>query len=141
MLRLWTSPAELSGQLTDGFGVIHRIQFDDTNRVFLTYAYRSEIARRQADSSDLVGDAVLFTIAERLQNCVRETDTVARMGGDEFIVLLTDIQSGDAVSGKVEEMLAIMATPLDIGLDRLDMPTCSIGTAIYPVDGEDHRPC
>ncbi|EMR12757.1 putative sensory box GGDEF/EAL domain-containing protein [Methylophaga lonarensis MPL] len=84
-----------------------------------------------------MGDRVLCEIAQRLQGCVRETDTVARMGGDEFIVLLTGIQSTDAVSAKVDSILAVMAEPLAAGFAELRMPSCSIGVASYPQDGED----
>lgn len=84
-----------------------------------------------------VGDRVLCTIARRLECCVRETDTVARMGGDEFTVLLTDIQSEEAVSQKVEQISAVMAEPLGAELDGVNMLSCSIGVAFYPADGED----
>ena len=84
-----------------------------------------------------VGDRVLCMIARRLEGCVRETDTVARMGGDEFTVLLTDIQSEDAVSGKVEQILAVMAEPLGAEFGGIKMPSCSIGVACYPSDGKD----
>jgi diguanylate cyclase (GGDEF)-like protein/PAS domain S-box-containing protein len=83
------------------------------------------------------GDRVLCTVARRLQACVRETDTVARMGGDEFTVLLTDIQSPDAVVHKVEQILAVMAEPLGAEFGAIDMPSCSIGVACYPDDGQD----
>ena len=84
-----------------------------------------------------VGDRVLCAIAHRLESCVRETDTVARMGGDEFTVLLTDIQSADAVFEKVGQINAIMAEPLGAELEVVRMPTCSIGVACYPLDGEN----
>jgi diguanylate cyclase (GGDEF)-like protein/PAS domain S-box-containing protein len=84
-----------------------------------------------------VGDHVLCEIARRLQACVRETDTVARMGGDEFTVLLTDIRSADAVSEKVEQILAAMREPLGDEFGGIKMPSCSIGVARYPEDGED----
>ena len=83
------------------------------------------------------GDRVLCTIARRLEGCVRETDTVARMGGDEFTVLLTDIQSEGAVSETVARILAVMAEPLDAESGAVKMPSCSIGIACYPADGED----
>ncbi|GAB6407485.1 diguanylate cyclase domain-containing protein [Pseudomonas sp. MHK4] len=83
------------------------------------------------------GDRVLCTIARRLEGCVRETDTVARMGGDEFTVLLTDIQSEGAVSETVARILAVMAEPLDAQSGAANMPSCSIGIACYPADGED----
>lgn len=84
-----------------------------------------------------VGDQVLCTIARRLESCVAEADTVARMGGDEFIVLLTDIHSENAVAEQVAQILAAMAEPLGGDFDGLDMPSCSIGVACYPQDGQD----
>jgi diguanylate cyclase (GGDEF)-like protein/PAS domain S-box-containing protein len=84
-----------------------------------------------------MGDRVLCAIARRLERCVRGTDLVARMGGDEFTVLLTDVQSQSAVAGKVEQILAAMAEPLGAECGGLKMPSCSIGVAFYPADGED----
>ena len=84
-----------------------------------------------------MGDQVLCAIARRLESCVAETDTVARMGGDEFIVLLTDIHSENAVAEQVAQILAAMAEPLGIEFDGLNMPSCSIGVACYPQDGQD----
>ncbi|WP_404297970.1 diguanylate cyclase domain-containing protein [Halomonas sp.] len=83
-----------------------------------------------------MGDRVICSVARRLEGCVRETDTVARMGGDEFTVLLTDIHSPDALSAKVEQILAVLAEPLGPDLVEI-VPSCSIGVARYPADGED----
>ena len=83
------------------------------------------------------GDRVLCTVARRLEGCVRETDTVARMGGDEFTVLLTDIKSAHAVTEKVEQILTVMNEPLGAEFGEVKMPSCSIGVACYPADGED----
>jgi diguanylate cyclase (GGDEF)-like protein len=68
---------------------------------------------------------------------VRETDTVARIGGDEFVVLLTDVDAAGAVAAKVDQLLAALAEPLDEALGGVAMPACSIGVARYPDDGED----
>ncbi|MCR8915508.1 diguanylate cyclase [Marinobacter panjinensis] len=84
-----------------------------------------------------MGDRVLCMIAGRLEGCVRETDTVARMGGDEFTVLLTDIQSAEAVSKKVEQIIAAVTVPLGAEFGNIKTPSCSIGVACYPADGED----
>lgn len=85
----------------------------------------------------VIGDRVLRTVARRLEGCVRETDTVARMGGDEFTLLLTDIQSPDAVYEKIRQILAVLAEPLGAEFNGMEMPSCSIGVAFYPADGED----
>ncbi len=84
-----------------------------------------------------MGDGVLCTVAPRLESCLRETDTVARMGGDEFTVLLTDIQSVKAVTRKVDQILTVMAEPLGAEFGEISMPSCSIGMAYYPADGDD----
>ncbi|MGE8154480.1 diguanylate cyclase domain-containing protein [Pseudomonas vancouverensis] len=83
------------------------------------------------------GDRVLCTIARRLESCVASTDTVSRIGGDEFTVLLTDIQSEDAVAQKMAQIRKVMAEPLGAEFGAIRMPSCSIGVACFPVDGED----
>lgn len=84
-----------------------------------------------------MGDRVLCVIARRLERCVLDSDLVARMGGDEFTVLLTDIPSREAISAKVVQILAVMAEPLGPEFGGVVMPSCSIGVAVYPQDGED----
>ena len=84
-----------------------------------------------------MGDRVLCAIARRLERCVRESDLVARMGGDEFTLMLTDIQSPEAVALRVAQILAVMAEPLGAEFGGLTMPSCSIGVAVYPADGLD----
>ena len=59
------------------------------------------------------------------------------MGRDEFTVLLTDLQSEDAACEKMEHILAVMADPLGPEFGGIKMPSCSIGVALYPADGED----
>jgi len=83
------------------------------------------------------GDRVLCAIAARLERCVRETDTVARMGGDEFTVLLTDIESIESVSSKVEQIAAVMGEPFRAEMAGVNVPSCSIGVACYPADGKN----
>ncbi|WP_339885313.1 sensor domain-containing diguanylate cyclase [Vreelandella maris] len=111
------------------------------------HRYQSNLALLFLDLNDFkgindvyghaVGDRVLCTVARRLEGCVRETDTVARMGGDEFTVLLTDIKSAHAVTEKVEQILTVMNAPLGAEFGAVRMPSCSIGVACYPTDGED----
>ena len=130
-------------------GLANRSLFNDRLDMALRAAHRhqSSLALLFLDLNDFkeindtrghaVGDRVLCAIARRLERCVRETDTVARIGGDEFIMLLTDIQSGDAVSMKVEQIAGVMSEPLGTEFGGIKTPSCSIGVACYPADGED----
>ncbi len=84
-----------------------------------------------------VGDRVLCTLARRLESCVGAAGTVARMGGDEFTVLLPDCPSPEAIATHVQHILAVMAEPLDAEFAGIDAPSCSIGVARFPEDGND----
>lgn len=83
-----------------------------------------------------VGDEVLITIAERLQEAVREGDTVARLGGDEFTLLLSDLVDGQNAARIADKLLHSIDRPLSIGSRQLYV-TASIGIALYPNDGTD----
>jgi len=83
------------------------------------------------------GDAALQAVARLLQSSVRETDTVSRHGGDEFLVLLPEIsQAGDAALIAQKMLDTLAAAPLQAGGRRLSL-SASIGIAIYPDDGEN----
>jgi diguanylate cyclase (GGDEF)-like protein len=82
------------------------------------------------------GDKLLQSVAERLSSCVRATDTVSRQGGDEFVVLLSEIgEKSDAVVAAEKLITAVTAT-YPIALHDLAI-TASIGISVYPDDGED----
>ena len=83
-----------------------------------------------------VGDTLLKEVVERLKGCVRESDTVCRQGGDEFIILLNDIRDRDAVTRVAEKIHQRMADPFVLGGHALNT-SFSIGIALYPDDGED----
>lgn len=84
------------------------------------------------------GDQLLIEMGRRLESCTRETDTVARMGGDEFTVLLTDICDHAALDTAVAKIREIMASPFELQGEAFHV-SCSIGTALYPEDGETAR--
>lgn len=83
-----------------------------------------------------VGDLLLKEVAHRLRSCLRESDTVARVGGDEFIVLLPQIDAEEYGVLVAEKILAELNTPFDIDGRTLDI-SGSIGVAVYPDDGTD----
>jgi diguanylate cyclase (GGDEF)-like protein/PAS domain S-box-containing protein len=85
-----------------------------------------------------VGDRLLQSVARRLSGSVRSCDTVSRPGGDEFVVLLSDIASADAAAASAERMLAALAAPHDATRHGLHV-TASIGISIYPDDAEDAK--
>jgi diguanylate cyclase (GGDEF)-like protein/PAS domain S-box-containing protein len=83
------------------------------------------------------GDEMLCRVAARLQSCLREDDPIARVGGDEFVILLTraDI-SDDAIGAIVNRILVAVAEPMTVAGHELRV-TCSIGVSRYPDDGVD----
>lgn len=82
------------------------------------------------------GDALLKTIASRLKKAARECDTVARFGGDEFVLLLTDLAAEEDTKIVADRVLAAVREEIPFGEHTLRVST-SIGVAVYPRDGED----
>jgi diguanylate cyclase (GGDEF)-like protein len=82
------------------------------------------------------GDQVLVQFSQRLRSCVREVDTVARQGGDEFIVLLTELHSALDAQQVADKIIAAIAAPFLIHGETLAV-AASIGIAVYPDDDAD----
>ncbi len=83
-----------------------------------------------------IGDRLLQAVAERLRRGVRETDTISRQGGDEFVIVLPELadpESAGSIAGKLMEQ---MHEPVRVNGHRLNV-TFSLGIALYPDDGED----
>jgi diguanylate cyclase (GGDEF)-like protein len=83
-----------------------------------------------------LGDLLLNAVGKRLMECVRETDTVARIGGDEFTVLLGDLHNPGDAAAVAQLIVQALSNPFPIkGV------TCTIGVSIgiscFPVDGDD----
>lgn len=82
------------------------------------------------------GDEVLQEVARRIQAVVRESDTVARMGGDEFMLLLPRLERKDAAA-IAKKIIKSIALPVSIGAgDRSASVSASIGISLFPVDGD-----
>ncbi len=81
-----------------------------------------------------MGDLLLQAIAKRLESCLRKSDTVARLDGDQFGLILDDIHETQNVARVIQKMLDMLAEPYHIDGYEL-FATVSIGVGIYPADG------
>jgi diguanylate cyclase (GGDEF)-like protein len=84
------------------------------------------------------GDKLLQAVARRLVDALRAEDTIARIGGDEFVILLQDITQPEAAGGIAEKILSVLSDPFCIEGQDQYMST-SIGISLYPNDGQDLR--
>ncbi len=82
------------------------------------------------------GDKLLQSVTKRLSACVRNSDTVSRQGGDEFVILLADIKEGKDAALTAEKVLDELTLPHALGKCQLHITT-SIGISVYPNDGLD----
>ncbi|MGF6511556.1 diguanylate cyclase (GGDEF)-like protein/PAS domain S-box-containing protein [Paraburkholderia sp. 32] len=83
-----------------------------------------------------VGDRLLGVVAERLARCSRTSDTVARHGGDEFVIVMTDTVDEQSLITWMERVRASIAEPM--WLDGTELYVgCSMGASLFPQDGED----
>ena len=83
-----------------------------------------------------VGDEMLREIAARIRRVLRDTDTLSRIGGDEFTVLLETLRHPDDAASVAEKILEVIKKPVQIGTYELGT-TASVGIALYPEDGSD----
>jgi diguanylate cyclase (GGDEF)-like protein/PAS domain S-box-containing protein len=140
---------------------VHRLAYTDTltglpNRTLLLDRLAEGLARARRDGRSLgvlfldldrfkpvndslghgVGDLLLRSVAERLRQCVRATDTVARVGGDEFVVVIGSVRRELDVTRVAGEVLRRLAEPF-VYQGRELVTGLSVGVVLYPRDGED----
>ncbi len=113
--------AVLNASRTNGMVALMLIDLDNFKKVNDTYGHP-------------VGDQLLKTTAYRLQNLFRETDTVARLSGDEFAIIITNVNNPKTVAKIASKIIKNVSTSLTI--DKYEMfITCCVGIALYPIDG------
>ncbi len=81
------------------------------------------------------GDQVLKTVAERMSECLRKSDLAARIGADEFAVVMESLESPQTVSTAAQRILDAVSQPFSLGAKKIHATT-SIGVAIYPMDAD-----
>ncbi|MBI5593230.1 MAG: EAL domain-containing protein [Deltaproteobacteria bacterium] len=85
-----------------------------------------------------IGDRLLKITANRIVKCIRSTDTVARQGGDEFAVVLTDLEQSEDAAFMAQKIRNSVSRPITIETHQLEI-SCSVGISIYPKDGSDDQ--
>ncbi len=83
-----------------------------------------------------VGDEVLCEVARRLQNCLRQSDSVARVGGDEFTVLAPELAEPDDAERVAATILLALTLPFQLATNQIAV-TASLGISMFPEHGED----
>lgn len=86
----------------------------------------------------IVGDMILKVVAQRLLKNVRKADTVGRLGGDEFLIIQTEVYDNAAAARVAEKILHHLADPFELGGNKIKIGA-SIGIAIYPTHGNDFK--
>ena len=83
-----------------------------------------------------IGDRILKAVAQRITSCVRQSDTVSRQGGDEFVVLLSEVNRSEDAAVSAEKIRLALMEPYSVDSHYLHL-TASIGVSVYPSDGEE----
>lgn len=141
--------------------ILHSVYYDQLtdlpNRVLLTDRLNQlfALARRHPENNIAVmlmdldrlkvvndsmgreaGDHLLQMVAARLTGCIRETDTLARMNGDEFAILLSKIANAEDATSVAQKVLTIFEEPFQLNGEPIHV-SLSIGISVYPTDGID----
>lgn len=122
----------LDARLTQALVLAHR----HCQRLALLFIDLNKFKQINDSLGHFVGDELLKTVARRLQQSVRASDTVSRFGGDEFVVLLPEISNREDAGVCAEKIVNALAAPHIIGSNRIEVAV-SVGISVYPDDGID----
>jgi diguanylate cyclase (GGDEF)-like protein/PAS domain S-box-containing protein len=121
----------LTERLSQAIGMARR----NSKQLALLYIDLDHFKRVNDSLGHVAGDELLVLVARRLVECVRSTDTVCRQGGDEFVILLPEIEQAQDVTQVAEKLLAALKLPQLVAEKQLNV-TMSIGISVYPDDGD-----
>ena len=119
-------------RLEQGFGRTKR----QKSQLGLLYIDLDRFKKINDSFGHTVGDTLLISVAERLCQCVRGSDTACRLGGDEFTIILPEIQDISDAGKVAEKIITLMDEPFSIEGHEINISP-SIGVSIYPDDAED----
>ena len=122
--------------LTERLSMAIRLADRHSKQVALMFLDVDYFKRINDSLGHAIGDQLLQSVADRLATCVRGTDTVCRQGGDEFVILLAEIEQPQDAAYVAEKLLAALAVPQLVGGHELYV-TLSIGISVYPDDSHD----
>ena len=110
----------------------------DSRQFALLYLDLDRFKQVNDNLGHTAGDELLQAVAARIRRQVRESDTLARVGGDEFAIILPDIARREEVQTVARKIIGALVTPFQLGSQqqRVDIGT-SIGIALYPADARD----
>ncbi len=114
---------------------IAKAKRDDT-KVGLVFIDLDDFKKVNDSLGHNLGDELLIAIAARIKSETRESDTLARVGGDEFLLLVEDLGSTNTLIALVEKIRNIIIEPIYIG-EKEVVIGCSIGISVYPDDSQD----
>ena len=129
-------------------GLTNRVLLKDRLDQAISYAQRSgrhvalvllDLDRFKIINDTLghaLGDELLCHVAKRLKEAVRDTDTVARFGGDEFVVMLTQVSEQNNVMAVIDNISAALTAPYELGDRRFNL-SASVGVSLYPLHSDD----
>lgn len=120
----------LTERLSQAIGLAHRHR----KQVALLFIDLDDFKKINDSLGHTIGDQLLQSVADRLAACVRSTDIVCRQGGDEFVILLAEIERSQDADLVAETLLAAFVAPHLIDGNELHI-TLSIGISVYPDDG------
>jgi diguanylate cyclase (GGDEF)-like protein/PAS domain S-box-containing protein len=122
----------LNDRLTQAMAIAHRYR----QRLAVLFLDMDHFKRINDSLGHDIGDRLLQSVAQRLLGCVRSSDTVSRQGGDEFVILLSEVTHARDAAHCAEKILLALSTSHRIDSHDLHI-TASIGIVTYPDDGTD----